>query len=172
MTCFSCTVLPVQTRRQCPCSAWVRSLHLFLQPCVKNSYTWALSGTKNQLHIQPFVAFPYIVLEINWVERVEFQPAMSWISQHSKQEVACKLVQAVKLNLQLHLIECIWAISALFTILLLCLLVYSLAENYAFKNCYHCQHPPSLPAWLSRVFLCGLSSCQSLDGKQSAVHIL
>lgn len=41
-------VLPVQTKRQSPCSAWVSSLHLFLKPYVTNSYTRALSCTKHK----------------------------------------------------------------------------------------------------------------------------
>lgn len=34
---------PVQTKGKCPCSALVRSLHLFRQPRVTNVYTWSLS---------------------------------------------------------------------------------------------------------------------------------
>lgn len=39
------TAPPVQTKGKCPCSALVRSLHLFLAPRVTNVYTWSLSCT-------------------------------------------------------------------------------------------------------------------------------
>lgn len=49
MTCFFSlchyAVLPVQAKRKSPCSASVRSLHLFPKPCVINIITWALSST-------------------------------------------------------------------------------------------------------------------------------
>lgn len=38
-------VLPVQAKRKSPCSASVRSLHLFPKPCVINTITRALSST-------------------------------------------------------------------------------------------------------------------------------